>query len=169
MSGARSRISLALRSMLASVWFALWFFGVFPALVLWASDALHAPAVGLHTALGVSLILLAHYVLLQHLAAFIDVGDGTHAPFDPPRKLVVRGLYRRVRNPMYLIYVAIILGEALVFASWWLVAYAAGFWALAHLYLVVFEEKQTRARFGEEWDRYAADVSRWWPGRPPGE
>jgi protein-S-isoprenylcysteine O-methyltransferase Ste14 len=167
-SAQRSRASLIVRSLLGASWFAAWFFVIFPGLVLWASDALAVPRVGSRGAFGVSLILLAHYVLLQHMAAFIVVGEGTHVPLDPPRKLVVRGLYRRVRNPMYLVYVVIILGEALIFGSWWLLVYAGGFWGLAHFFLVVFEEKQTRARFGEQWDAYARDVSRWLPGRPRG-
>jgi protein-S-isoprenylcysteine O-methyltransferase Ste14 len=164
----RSRAALILRSFAAALWFAAWFFVAFPALILWASGQTFPPDLGLRAALGVSVILLAHYVLLQHMAAFVDVGEGTHAPFDPPRKLVVRGLYRRVRNPMYLIYLVIIAGEALLFGSWWLLAYAGGFWALAHLFLVGVEEKQTRARFGEEWDAYARAVPRWIPGRRRG-
>ncbi len=168
MSAQPSRGSLIVRSFLGAIWFAAWFFVIFPGLVLWASDSLLPPPLGPRVALGVSLILLAHYVLLQHMAAFIIVGEGTHVPIDPPGKLVVRGLYRRVRNPMYLVYVVIILGEALIFRSWWLLVYAAGFWGLAHFFLVVFEEKQTRARFGEEWDAYAREVSRWLPGKPRG-
>jgi protein-S-isoprenylcysteine O-methyltransferase Ste14 len=165
-SAPRSRASLIVRSLLAALWFAGWFFVAIPGLILWATAAPLPPELGPRAAFGVSLILLAHYLLLQQMAAFVDIGEGTHAPFDPPRKLVVRGFYRRVRNPMYLIYIVIIAGEALLFASWWLLAYAAGFWALAHVFLVAFEEKQTRARFGEEWDAYTRDVSRWWPGRP---
>ncbi len=166
MSDARSRLSLFVRSLAAAVWFALWFFVVFPGLILWASDAPFPPSVGVGGALGVSLVLLANYVLMQHMLAFIDIGGGTHAPFDPPQRLVVRGLYRRVRNPMYLIYVAVIVGEALIFASWWILLYAASFWLLAHVYLVKLEEPTLRERFGDEWDRYAASVSRWVPGAP---
>lgn len=165
MNEKRSRASLIIRSFLAATWFAGWFFVVFPGLILWAEGATFPPPLGLGAALGVSVILLAHYILLQHMVAFVDVGEGTHAPFDPPRKLVVRGLYRRVRNPMYLVYIATILGEALLFGSWWLLAYAAAFWGLTHAYLVRFEEKHTRERFGEQWDAYARDVARWLPGR----
>jgi protein-S-isoprenylcysteine O-methyltransferase Ste14 len=164
----RSRSSLFVRSLLAASWFAVWFFVVFPGLILWATDAPFPPELGPRVALGVSVILLAHYVLMQHMVAFVDVGEGTHAPFDPPRKLVVRGLYRRVRNPMYLIYVAVIAGEALLFGSWWLLGYALGFWGLAHVYLVRSEEPQLRARFGEDWDAYTREVSRWLPGPPRG-
>lgn len=166
MTGSRSRLALALRALLAAAWFALCFFVALPATVLWASGAPFPPPLGLGAALGVSLILLAHYVLLQHVAAFVDIGEGTHAPFDPPRKLVVRGLYRRVRNPMYLIYTFIIAGEALVFASWELLLYAFAFLGVAHLYVTTVEEKQLAARFGDEWSAYARDVRRWLPGRP---
>ena len=110
MNAPRSRAALVWRSLAAALWFAGWFFVVFPGLVLWASGASFPPYLGLGAALGTSVILLAHYALLQHMAAFIEVGGGTHAPFDPPRRLVLRGLYRRVRNPMYLIYLTIILG-----------------------------------------------------------
>ena len=131
-----SRVSLVMRSLLAATWFSLWFFVFFPALVLWWTGAKFPPVPGPRVALGLSVILLAHYVLMQHLAAFVSVGGGTQAPFDPPRRLVVRGLYRRMRNPMYLIYVTIIGGEALVFGSWWVLVYALLVWCLAHAYVV---------------------------------
>lgn len=166
MNAPRSRAALVWRSLAAALWFAGWFFVVFPGLVLWASGASFPPYLGLGAALGTSVILLAHYALLQHMAAFIEVGGGTHAPFDPPRRLVLRGLYRRVRNPMYLIYLTIILGEALLFGSPWLLVYAGAFFALAHAYVVRWEEPKLRERFGAAWVDYEGSVSRWWPGPP---
>ena len=71
------------------------------------------------------------------------------APVDPPRHLVVRGLYRYVRNPMYVGVIAILLGEALLFGSLTLLWYAAAFFAVAHLFVVLYEEPALRGQFGE--------------------
>ena len=70
-------------------------------------------------------------------------------------------MYARSRNPMYLLYVAFIVSEAWLFASPALLAYAAAFFGLAHLYVVRVEEPGLRRRFGEAYRRYCAEVPRW--------
>ena len=67
---------------------------------------------------------------------------------------------------MYLLYVAVVLGEALVFRSSVLVGWAAALWLLAHIFVVAVEERSLRRRFGSAYDDYCARVSRWLP-RPP--
>jgi protein-S-isoprenylcysteine O-methyltransferase Ste14 len=100
------------------------------------------------------------------VVVFVRLGQGTHAPFEPPQTLLCGGLYAWVRNPMYLLYVVVVLGEALVFRSLVLVAWAAVLWLLAHAYVVRVEERALLRRFGAAYAAYCGRVSRWRP-RPP--
>lgn len=97
---------------------------------------------------------------------FAASGRGTLSPVDPPRELVVRGLYRYVRNPMYLAVSLILLGEALATGSKPLLAYWAGFFVLANAFVMGYEEPNLRQRFGESYERYARSVGRWIPRMP---
>jgi protein-S-isoprenylcysteine O-methyltransferase Ste14 len=95
--------------------------------------------------------------------AFALVGRGTPAPFDPPRRLVMRGPYRRVRNPMY-IGAAVALGAAALFyQSLALLAFTAGFLLVTHLFVIGYEEPALRRGFGPEYETYCREVRRWWP------
>jgi protein-S-isoprenylcysteine O-methyltransferase Ste14 len=96
---------------------------------------------------------------------FATSGKGTPAPIDPPKKLVVRGLYRLVRNPMYVGVLAVLLGESLLFRSVCLPVLAAGFWLIFHLFVVLYEEPTLYRTFGSEYEAYCATVPRWIPGR----
>ena len=93
---------------------------------------------------------------------FVFFGRGTPAPLYPPRNLVSRRLYRLVRNPMYLAVALMLLGEALVFGSLTLLAYALAVWLVFHLFVVYFEEPNLGA-FGGQYDEYRSRVSRWLP------
>src|SRR5213596_1592859 len=95
------------------------------------------------------------------LRDFALVGRGTPAPFDPPRQLVATGLYRWVRNPMYLSALSLLVGEAALLEAPVLLRYAAGFFLVAHLFVVLYEEPALRRTFGESYDRYRATVPRW--------
>ena len=97
---------------------------------------------------------------------FARSGRGTLSPVDPPRQLVVRGLYRFVRNPMYVAVSAVLLGEALLIRSTALVIYWAAFFLLANLWVRFYEEPNLRSRFGESYERYTQTVHRWIPRRP---
>jgi len=102
-------------------------------------------------------------VALWCVGTFAFVGRGTPAPFDPPRRLVVRGPYRRVRNPMY-IGAAVALGAAALFyESVALLAFTAGFLLVTHLFVVGYEEPALRRSFGAEYDAYCREVRRWRP------
>lgn len=158
-----SSLGLALRSGAASLWFAAMFFVAFPAALLWAGGSLDWPEPGAPLVAGAALAVAAQVVVAAHVAAFVRQGRGTHAPFEPPRSLVESGLYRHLRNPMYLLYVLVIAGEALAFRSALLWAYAGGFWLLAHVYVVGVEEKALRRRFGDAYDAYCLRVPRWLP------
>jgi len=98
---------------------------------------------------------------------FIRRGRGTPAPYDPPRRLVVAGLYRYVRNPQYIGVVLVLLSEALFFGSLVLLGYAAFFGIGYHLFVRFYEEPTLKRLFGEDYARYCATVPRWIPKRGP--
>jgi protein-S-isoprenylcysteine O-methyltransferase Ste14 len=100
---------------------------------------------------------------LACVLTFALVGRGTPAPFDPPRRLVVRGPYRLVRNPMYLGAGLALVGAALVYRSVALVAYAAALLVATHLFVVLYEEPTLRRTFGEDYEAYCRRVRRWLP------
>lgn len=102
-------------------------------------------------------------VLIEAFARFVVDGLGTPAPVAPPEKLVVSGLYRYVRNPMYLAVTAVILGQAAVFASWVLVAYAVVFVAVTWSFVHWYEEPTLRQKFGTDYETYLRSVPGWWP------
>jgi len=111
--------------------------------------------------LGVGLL-----VYLRCVWDFAARGRGIPAPIDHPKALVVSGLYRYVRNPMYVGVLLVLAGEALVFPSWSFVLYIAAFFAVVNVYILAYEEPNLRRRFGDDYARYTAVVSRWLPGKP---
>ncbi len=113
--------------------------------------------------LGVLLIAAGVALLAACIWEFATRGRGTLSPVDPPKELVVRGLYRYVRNPMYVSVITIILGEALLARSSALVLYWAIFFTAANLFVVLYEEPALRRQFGESYERYTKRVGRWLP------
>jgi protein-S-isoprenylcysteine O-methyltransferase Ste14 len=97
---------------------------------------------------------------------FATYGRGTPLPLDPPKRLVIRGLYRWVRNPMYVTVLIVILGWSLFFQSIEVAAYGLVVFALCHTFILVYEEPHLRRVFGPEYEAYRARVGRWIP-RPP--
>jgi protein-S-isoprenylcysteine O-methyltransferase Ste14 len=116
---------------------------------------------------GVALIIASLPGLLDSFRRFAVEGLGTPAPIAPTQKLVVTGLYRHVRNPMYVAVLAIIIGQALLFADWRLLVYAAGFWLTCHVFVLGYEEPTLEQTFGAEYERYRANVPRWVPRLRP--
>ena len=94
---------------------------------------------------------------------FTFAGRGTPAPIDPPKELVVRGLYRYVRNPMYVGILLILLGEAILFASQSLFTYVVVIVVIFFLVVMIYEEPTLKHKFGESYRRYCRDVPRWIP------
>jgi protein-S-isoprenylcysteine O-methyltransferase Ste14 len=113
--------------------------------------------------LGLVCIGLGVVLLAACIFEFAWRGRGTLSPVDPPRHLVVGGLYRYVRNPMYLSVTMIILGEALVAHSVALAVYWAVWFVCANLFVIGYEEPALRQRFGASYDEYAQKVGRWIP------
>jgi protein-S-isoprenylcysteine O-methyltransferase Ste14 len=140
--------------------------GVVSGLVPWLLTGWHATGVAVWLqALGWVVVAVGAAVLLEAFARFVIEGFGTPAPAAPTEKLVVGGLYRYVRNPMYLAVAAVILGQALVLGRWVLVGYGFVFglavWSFVHWY----EEPTLRRQFGSAYDDYRATVPGWWPSR----
>ena len=94
---------------------------------------------------------------------FARSGRGTLSPMDPPKHLVVRGLYRYVRNPMYLAVTLIVLGQALLLASLNLLLYWSFFFGIVNLFVIGYEEPTLREQFGAEYEEYTRLVGRWIP------
>ena len=115
---------------------------------------------------GGILIVLGVVVLVQAFARFVVEGLGTPAPVAPTERLVVGGLYRYVRNPMYLAVIAIILGQALALGQPILLLYAATVLAAFAAFVHWHEEPTLRSRFGEQYEAYRRAVPAWWPRRP---
>jgi protein-S-isoprenylcysteine O-methyltransferase Ste14 len=94
---------------------------------------------------------------------FALVGGGTPAPIAPTRILVVKGLHRFVRNPMYIGVGLVIAGQAWLFHSLHIAIYLGCFWLIVHFFVLFYEEPTLQKQFGEEYERYRARVPRWIP------
>ena len=112
---------------------------------------------------GGLLIALGVIGLLDSFVRFALKGVGTPAPVFPTRHLVVTGLYRYVRNPMYVAVTGAILGQGLVFGNVALLAYGGLVWLLFHVFVSIYEEPVLRASFGSEYESFCAEVPRWIP------
>ena len=143
------------------------FFLVFlPARVL-ERAGIQAPAsFGLPQVAGGVLAAAGMVLALTCVGAFAVIGKGTPAPFDPPRRLVTRGPYALVRNPMYLGAWLALGGAALYFHSTALLLFALGFLAATVAFVHGYEEPALRRKFGVEYEAYCTRVGRWWPRAP---
>ena len=100
---------------------------------------------------------------------FVRQGRGTPAPVAPPERLIANGLYRYVRNPMYIGVLAMIFGQALFLGSRGILLYGLGMALAFHLFVVLYEEPTLRWQFGAEYETYCQRVPRWlprWPAAP---
>ena len=117
--------------------------------------------------LGGILIIVGVPGLVDSFARFALEGLGTPAPIAPPQKLVVTGLYRYVRNPIYIAVVAVIFGQALLFGDWRLLWYGALLWLFFHVFVVMYEEPTLKQTFGTEYESFRTNVPRWIPRLTP--
>lgn len=101
------------------------------------------------------------------MSLFFTLGHGTLAPWDPPRRLVLRGPYQHVRNPMISGVVALLLGEALWFQSPAVLLWAGVFLLINAVYIPRLEEPGLARRFGADYAAYCRHVPRWLPRRTP--
>ena len=143
-----------------------------PGLILWATtDAETGLTVAgpgdadLWIGLAVGLIGLGLAVWTVRL--FVTRGEGTPAPWDPPRKLVVAGPYRHVRNPMITSVLLMLFGESLILQSSPIGAWLILFFVVNGVYFPLLEEKGLEKRFGDDYRRYKRNVPRWLPRLSP--
>jgi len=136
-----------------------------PALILAGTE--HPPITAASALAGCTLASVGVTLFIQTVGLFARVGKGTLAPWDPTAKLVVEGPYRRVRNPMISGVLFVLVGEAVLFRSSALALYAAIFFAVNAVWMPLVEEPLLRERFGDDYDRYAANVPRWRPRLRP--
>jgi protein-S-isoprenylcysteine O-methyltransferase Ste14 len=121
----------------------------------------HADALGIFAAiLGVAGTAIYSWCALW---AFAAAGGGTPAPIDPPKRLVVHGLYRKMRNPMYAGVGSILAAEAIGFRSSQLTIYWAICIVCVNLFVLFYEELTLRRKFGDEYEQYCRRVPRWLP------
>jgi protein-S-isoprenylcysteine O-methyltransferase Ste14 len=129
------------------------------------TDGRAQPAPGMMRYGGLLLFGAGFALMIWCWYEFVTRGRGTPAPIDPPRRLVVAGPYRYVRNPMYVAALLILVGQAVLFESVSLLWYAAGFGLIAHAFVVGYEERTLARRFGTDYAAYRAAVGRWLPRR----
>jgi protein-S-isoprenylcysteine O-methyltransferase Ste14 len=137
-----------------------------PDQILSSTGIIQPAALGVWQVTGMLLGAAGAALALTCILTFVFVGRGTPAPFDPPRRLVVRGPYRLVRNPMYLGAGLALTGAALFYQSMPLLGYTGLFLLITHVFVVAYEEPTLRQTFGNDYETYCQRVSRWWPRYP---
>ncbi len=142
---------------------------IIPAVILSASNriavgwGLGAPLNLLPPIVGAGVIAFGLALMVMTIALFATVGKGTLAPWDPPKHLVVRGVYRHVRNPMISGVIFVLLGEAILFGALALFVWFGVFALINAIYIPLVEERGLEKRFGEEYRVYQQNVPRWIP------
>lgn len=128
-----------------------------------------APLLGISSLrlVGVLLIAAGLTVLLDSFARFALQGLGTPAPIFPTRHLVVSGLFRYVRNPMYIAVVSLILGQGLFFGSILVLEYGVAVFVAFYLFVLIYEEPTLLKSYGREYEEFCANVPRWIPHLRP--
>jgi len=112
---------------------------------------------------GIALMALGGTLALACITTFVTRGEGTPAPFDPPRKFVAVGPYKFVRNPMYIGGFVVLFGFGLYEQSPAILLFTLPWLLFAHLFVVLYEEPHLRATFGAPYDAYCRSVRRWLP------
>jgi protein-S-isoprenylcysteine O-methyltransferase Ste14 len=116
---------------------------------------------------GLIVILIGLTIMIITISSFIRIGKGTLAPWSPTKKLVVKGLYKYVRNPMILGVFTVLLGEALSLWSENILIWAGIFFVINTIYFIIYEEPNLEQRFGNEYREYKKHVPRWLPRFTP--
>ena len=134
-----------------------------PGRLLERSGIVRPAEIGAVEYVAIAVVVAGGALALWCILTFTVVGRGTPAPFDPPRRLVIRGPYRYVRNPMYIGAALALCGAALFYRSSPLFGYAGLFLLVTHVFVVWYEEPTLARLFGAEYDAYRARVGRWLP------
>src|SRR5438046_8743580 len=136
-----------------------------PGRVLALSGIVAPASTGALQVAGIIMVTIGTAIALWCVFTFVFIGKGTPAPFDPPRKLVIRGPYRFVRNPMYIGAGMTLAGAALFYESLSIFIYTGLFFLITHLFVVLYEEPTLRRTFGYKYEAYLRRVRRWLPKR----
>jgi protein-S-isoprenylcysteine O-methyltransferase Ste14 len=134
-----------------------------PRLILSSDFDLFALESNVFLFIGLVPIILGLVILIGFIWGFIVAGTGTPVLYDMPEELIVRGSYRFVRNPMYVGYYLLLLGQAILFKSFGFLLYLAVLFLLFHLLVVFVEERMLKEKFGELYEQYCKSVPRWIP------
>jgi protein-S-isoprenylcysteine O-methyltransferase Ste14 len=134
-----------------------------PARLLSWSGIVRSDAIGAQQVAGMVVGVAGAAVALWCIFTFVFVGKGTPAPFGPPRRLVIQGPYRFVRNPMYIGAGLALAGAAIFYESSPLLGYTGLFFLATHVFVVSYEEPALRQAFPQEYEAYCRRVSRWSP------
>ena len=161
-TASRSAVSLTLSSLLWTILLPGVVSGYLPWAFFGVRDAVVNPGSPLQL-LGLLFILAGAALLVACIVEFARSGRGTLSPVDPPKHLVVRGLYRYVRNPMYLSVTAILLGEVMLTRSGALALYWLIWFVVVNAFVIGYEEPTLRVQFGESYEEYLRTVGRWIP------
>ncbi len=137
--------------------------GVVPAILLWTLERALVPPHWAAVLLAIALIASSIGIAVWTARLFVRLGEGTIAPWYPPKKLVVAGPYRYVRNPMIVSVILFLIAEALLFSSWSIFVWAVAVLAVNTVYFPLAEERRLEAKFGEDYVLYKANVPRWLP------
>ena len=146
--------------------------GVIPVIITWLTrnTRFAASAVSPQKAvfwLAIFVVGIAFVLIIRTVSIFFKIGKGTPAPWDPPKKIVVLGPYRYMRNPMITGALLVLLAEFLFFQSWPIVAWTLLFFVGNMIYFPLVEEKGLQRRFGEDYTVYCKNVPRWIPRLKP--
>lgn len=164
-------MSERLKAVIGSIVFLFVAPGIVAGLIPWGISGwrLDLPLLGFEPFrwLGVLFLLLGGVLLLETFSRFALQGLGTPAPIAPTKTLVVTGSYRFVRNPMYVAVVSLILGQGLLFGSVAVLVYGLIVWGTVHAFVLVYEEPTLSGNYGEQYERYRANVRRWIPRLTP--
>jgi protein-S-isoprenylcysteine O-methyltransferase Ste14 len=157
---------LAIRNILFAVMGPGSVVGWIPAYILRNGHDAQFGAWTVYNYLGLAPIAAGAVVLMRCIWDFATAGRGTLSPVDPPKQLVVRGLYRYVRNPMYVAVMTILLGETLLFWSFEMLIYTGIFFTIVNIFVLFYEERVLGRQFGESYANYCRRVNRWLPRMP---
>ena len=138
-----------------------------PSRVLASAGIVRPPQIAAAQIVGIIVAGIGTAIAPWCILTFATIGKGTPAPFDPPRRLVIRGPYRYVRNPMYIGAALALAGATLFYRSLPLLAYAAAFLVVCHVFVLAYEEPTLRRTFGPDYEAYCQRVRRWWPALRP--
>lgn len=112
---------------------------------------------------GLFIICIGLFIMTMTISLFIRIGKGTLAPWSPTRKLVIRGMYGHVRNPMIIGVLIVLIGESIAFLSLNIFIWSLIFFIFNNLFFVIYEEPDLEKRFGDKYLEYKKNVPRWIP------